>query len=56
MTYTILKDENNNTLCIKLTDDNNIEKFIPLTEANRHYQEYLKWVANGNAASEETVN
>ena len=25
-------------------------KFIPIDEANRHYQEYLEWVAEGNTA------
>ena len=29
---------------------NGVEFFIPLDEANRHYQEYLKWVAEGNTA------
>ena len=56
MTYTILKDKNNKTLCIKQTTDSNIERFIPVTEANRDYQEYLEWVAEGNTATEEIIN
>tara|TARA_Y100000768_G_scaffold222311_1_gene167607 strand:- start:21 stop:203 length:183 start_codon:yes stop_codon:yes gene_type:complete len=27
-----------------------VESFIPLDEENRHYQEYLAWVAEGNTA------
>ena len=26
--------------------------FIPMDEANKDYQEYLKWVAEGNEAEE----
>ena len=37
----------------KVIDDK--EWFIPVNEANTDYQEYLKWVAEGNEA-EEWVN
>ena len=30
----------------------NIEMFVPIDEANRHYQEILKWVAAGNTIAE----
>ena len=29
---------------------------IPFDESNRHYQEYLKWVAAGNTAKETQIN
>jgi hypothetical protein len=34
---------------IKMIDEeNNREYIIPFDEANKDYQEYLKWVAEGN--------
>jgi len=35
----------NSVSCIKRLSDN---AFIPLDEANTDYQEYLKWLAEGN--------
>ena len=29
---------------------------IPFDENNRHYQEYLEWVAEGNTAQEKQIN
>ena len=29
---------------------------IPFDEGNRHYQEYLEWVAAGNTAKETQIN
>ena len=37
----VMKKEGNNTLYIPIT---------PNSEGNRHYQEYLLWVAEGNTA------
>ena len=34
---------------VKISIDG-VESFIPLDEENRHYQEYLAWVAEGNTA------
>ena len=42
----ILNTENK---VIKRISDN---AFIPMDEANTDYQEYLKWVAEGNEAEE----
>jgi len=35
-----------------LTDNNNKIFNVPLDENNRHYQEILKWVADGNTIQE----
>jgi hypothetical protein len=44
-TYQIVLDKITNTTgCIKRSDG----WFIPLNPANTDYQEYLKWVAEGN--------
>jgi hypothetical protein len=32
--------------------DSSVNFSIPIDEANRHYQEYLEWVAEGNTAEE----
>jgi hypothetical protein len=37
--------------CIKRLEDC---AYIPVDEANKDYQEYLKWVAEGNIAEEIT--
>jgi len=29
--------------------------YIPIDEDNRHYQEYLEWVAEGNTAETEEI-
>lgn len=45
MRYKLMEYEFN----IKMIDEeNNREYIIPLDEANTEYQEYLKWVAEGN--------
>tara|TARA_R100001224_G_C3938445_1_gene121376 strand:+ start:369 stop:560 length:192 start_codon:yes stop_codon:yes gene_type:complete len=37
----------------KTTDTSNRRVlFIPVDESNRHYQEYLAWVAEGNTADD----
>ena len=36
------------TTCIKMIEDDGQEWVVPIDENNRHYQEYLKWVADGN--------
>ena len=32
------------------------KKWIPFDEGNRHYQQYLEWVAEGNTAQEKQIN
>lgn len=49
--YKIRQDEDGNNIII-LTQDNKVISFIEDSN-NRHYQEYLKWVAKGNKAIEE---
>ena len=36
------------TACIKMIADDGQEWVVPIDENNRHYQEYLTWVADGN--------
>ena len=33
---------------IRVTDNSTVSSFIPFDPANTDYQEYLKWVAEGN--------
>ena len=49
--YKLQNDEAKKTIAIIKKGDiplNNM--YIPLDEDNRHYQEYLSWVAEGNTA------
>jgi hypothetical protein len=43
--YKLLKDENGDISVVLRLSDN---AFIPFDPANTDYQEYLKWVAEGN--------
>lgn len=36
----------------KVIYDNGEKLFVPLNEGNRHYQEVLQWVADGNEIGE----
>ena len=49
--YKLIKSENREVCVMKKEGDNTL--YIPITpssEGNRHYQEYLLWVAEGNTA------
>ena len=49
MSYKLLKNqfgEIDSTTILRKTDN----AFIPIDRANRDYQEYLEWVAEGNTA------
>ena len=46
-----IQDENDNNVSIKIIIDN-IEWFVPLDPANRHYQAIQEWVAEGNKIEE----
>jgi len=48
--YKIKQDENGNNIII-LEQDGKVISFAE-NEANRHYQEYLEWVAEGNTPEE----
>ena len=48
--YTIRQDENGNNIII-LARDNKVISFAENSN-NRHYQEYLKWLAEGNTPEE----
>jgi hypothetical protein len=43
--YKLVKDIDGNIKSVKRLSDN---AFIPMVEANTDYQEYLKWLAEGN--------
>ena len=50
ITYKKCNDDNGNLSSILMKEDGKITWSIPLTVGNRHYDEYLKWVAEGNTA------
>ena len=43
--YKLFNDDNGNPVCINKIGT---RLFIPFAEGNADYQEYLKWVAEGN--------
>ena len=47
--YKLFKNLDGDEVCV-LKEENGIRLSIPFNEGNRHYQEYLKWVAEGNTA------
>ena len=47
--YKLFKNIDGVVTCV-LTERNGLVISIPLSENNRHYQEYLEWVAEGNTA------
>jgi hypothetical protein len=50
--YKLIKDPIDNDIrCVEQTStDSNVRLCIPFVEDNTDYQEYLKWVAEGNTA------
>jgi hypothetical protein len=50
--YKIVTSKLFNTTCIFRLSD---EAYIPMDEANTDYQEYLKWLAEGNLPSPEDI-
>ena len=52
MIYKLQRDYITNEICAVNKIDGNITISIPLNEANKDYQEYLEWVAQGNTAEE----
>ena len=51
-TYKQLKNDLTGELDSKIILRKEDNAFIPFDEANRDYQEYLAWVAEGNTAEE----
>ena len=49
--YKLLNDDEGNLNSIQKTH-NGVVSVIPLNEANKDYQEYLEWVAEGNTPEE----
>ena len=50
ITYKKCNYDNGNLSSILMKEDGEITWSIPLMVGNRHYDEYLKWVAEGNTA------
>ena len=50
MTYKLVKDLTGNVNQVRYTDSTNVVKIIPFIEGNTDYEDYLKWVAEGNTA------
>ena len=53
-TYEIVKDFflGIESKILKKTNPDSVVSWIPIDEANKDYQDYLKWVAEGNVAEE----
>ena len=53
MTYKLIKDVYSNTInTVQKTNEQGIITCIPFDPDNTDYQEYLKWVAEGNTPEE----
>ena len=50
MTYKLYKDLTTNAVTSVIKIEGEVRSFIPFDSANRDYQEYLAWVAEGNTA------
>ena len=48
----LVNDVEGNLCNVKLTYNSGEVLYVPLDNANRHYQEYLEWVAEGNEPEE----
>jgi hypothetical protein len=48
MQYKLFKDREGNVCSIVVIDGVHVQMCIPLDPDNTDYQEYLKWVAEGN--------
>lgn len=49
MNYEIIKNENNEVVTIKKTNNDGSVSYIPTDSANSDYQAYLRWLENPNA-------
>ena len=48
----LVNDVEGNLCNVKLTYNSGEVLYVPLDNANRHYQEYLEWVADGGVPEE----
>lgn len=46
---------NSENRCIVKNSEGELDLYIPLDEGNVDYQDYLKWVAEGNTPEQEDI-
>ena len=52
VTNTYDMTDTDNVVSLFVVYEDGTESFVPLDESNRHYQEVLQWVADGNTIGE----
>ena len=50
--HNVRKESDNSIINLKVTDNNDIIHFVPMTTENKDYVDVLAWVENGNTIQE----